>query len=63
MEPKNKRPSLRRPRPTNWMGDWVDDPSEIARLERLQLNLIDGSGGVMEKLSHLPHVDLSEMQW
>jgi len=63
MEPKNKRPSLRRPRPTSWMSDWVDDPSEIARLERLQLNLIDGSGGVMEKLAHLPHVDLSEMQF
>jgi hypothetical protein len=45
------------------MSDWVDDPSEIARLERLQLNLIDGSGGVMEKLAHLPHVDLSEMQF
>jgi len=23
----------------------------------------EGAGDVMEKLSHLPHVDLSEMQW
>jgi hypothetical protein len=45
------------------MGDWVDDPSENARLERLQLNLIEGTAGVMEKLARLPHVDLSEMQW
>ena len=45
------------------MGDWVEDPSEIARLERLQLNLIEGTGGVMEKLAHLPQVDLSQMQW
>jgi len=45
------------------MSDWVDDPSELARLERLQLNLIEGTGAVMEKLAHLPHVDLSEMQF
>ena len=63
MEPKHKRPLPRRPRPTNWMGDWVDDPSENARLDRLQFNLIEGTGVVMEKLAHLPHVDLSEMQW
>jgi len=63
MEPKHKRPLPCRPRPTNWMGDWVDDSSENARLDRFQLNLIEGTGGVMEKLSHLPHVDLSQMQW
>jgi hypothetical protein len=45
------------------MSDWVDDPSEIARLERLQLNLIEGTGGVMEKLAGLPKVDLSHLQW
>jgi hypothetical protein len=45
------------------MGDWVFDQSEQARLERLQARLTQGSNGVMEKISHLPHVDLSQRLW
>jgi hypothetical protein len=45
------------------MADWAVDHSEMARLEHLQERLNQGTNGVMEKISHLPHVDLSHLQW
>jgi len=58
-----RRPLPRRNRPTGWMGDWVVDQSDQARLEQLQARLTQGSNGVMKKIAHLPHVDLSHLQW
>ena len=57
------RPLPRRNRPTGWMGDWVADQSDQARLEQLQGRLTQGTDGVMKKIAHLPHVDLSHLQW
>ena len=57
------RPLPRRQRPTGWMGDWVADQSDQARLEQLQARLTQGTDGVMAKIAHLPHVDLSHLQW
>ena len=57
---------MRRPlprRPTGWMADWVVDPIDQARLERLQVRLNLGTNGVMDKIAHLPHVGLSQLQW
>ena len=54
---------MRRPlprRPTGWMADWVVDPIDQARLERLPAL---GTNGVMDKIAHLPHVGLSQLQW
>jgi hypothetical protein len=45
------------------MADWVVDQSEMARLDQLQARLTKGTNGVMDKISHLPHVDLSHLQW
>jgi hypothetical protein len=45
------------------MGDWVADQSDQARLEQLQGRLTQGTDGVMKKIAHLPHVDLSHLQW
>ena len=56
------RPSPRRQCHT-WMADWVVDQSDQARLEQLQTLLNQGTNGVMDKMSHLPHVDLSHLQW
>jgi hypothetical protein len=39
------------------------DQSDQASLEQLQARLAQGTKGVMEKISHLPHVDLSHLQW
>ena len=55
------RPSPRRQRPT-WMADWVVDQSDQARLDQLQARLTQGTNGVMKKIAHLPHVDLSHLQ-
>jgi hypothetical protein len=38
------------------------DQSDQASLEQLQARLAQGTKGVMEKISHLPHVDLSHLQ-
>ena len=56
-----RRPLLRRP--TGGMANWVVDPSDQARLERLQVRLNLGTNGVMDKIAHLPHVGLSQLQW
>jgi hypothetical protein len=45
------------------MADWVVDQSDQGRLEQLQARLTKGTNGVMDKISHLPHVDLSHLQW
>ena len=58
-----RRPLPRRNRPTGWMADWVVDQSDQARLEQLQERLTQGTDGVMKKIAHLPHVDLSQLQW
>ena len=50
-------------RPTGGMADWVVDPIDQARLERLQVRLTLGTNGVMDKIAHLPHVGLSQLQW
>ena len=57
------RPLPRRNRPAGWMGDWVADQSDQARLDQLQARLTQGTNGVMDKIAHLPHVDLSHLQW
>jgi hypothetical protein len=44
------------------MADWAVDHREMARLEHLQTRLSQGSNGIMEKISHLPHVDLRQFQ-
>ena len=58
-----RRPLPRRNPPAGWMGDWVVDQSDQARLEQLQGRLTQDTNGVMSKLGHLPHVDLSHLQW
>ena len=40
-----RRPLPRRQRPTGWMGDWVADQSDQAKLEQLQARLAQGTDG------------------
>jgi len=58
-----RRPLPSRNRPTAWMADWSVDQSDQARLDQLQARLTQGTNGVMKKIAHLPHVDLSHLQW
>ena len=45
------------------MAEWSVDQSEMARFEQLQARLTQGTDGLMDKIAHLPHVDLSHLQW
>ena len=45
------------------MADCSVDQREMARLEQLQVRLSERTNGVMDKIAHLLHVDLSHLQW